>query len=40
MRVVLIQVPLMKEPGLASFDEVWDMTGMKDYVYFEDSGEG
>jgi hypothetical protein len=30
----------MKESGLASFDEVWDMTGMKDYFYFEETGEG
>jgi len=30
----------MRESGLASFDEVWDMTGMKDYFYFEETGEG
>ena len=29
----------MKESGLASFDEVWDMTGMKDYFYFEETDE-
>jgi len=29
----------MRESGLASFDEVWDMTGMKDYYYFEETGE-
>ena len=29
----------MRESGLASFDEVWDMTGMKDYFYFEETGE-
>ena len=28
----------MKETGL-SFDEVWDMTGMKDYFDFEETGE-
>ena len=29
----------MRESGLASFDEVWDMTGMKAYFYFEETGE-
>ena len=29
----------VKETGV-SFDEVWDMTGMKDYFYFEETGEG
>ena len=28
----------MKETSL-SFDEVWDMTGMKDYFDFEETGE-
>ena len=28
----------MRETGL-SFDEVWDMTGMKDYFDFEETGE-
>ena len=28
----------MRDTGL-SFDEVWDMTGMKDYFDFEETGE-